>query len=462
MDEPRPGRAPSLRRQPPDAGAAAPVVDGLAMCRPSGPRGGPPWRARESATGHEVLLWPWPDRGSAGLLSDLPEHPHLHPARVLHDTAGAPLLAARVAPNGGLDQLVAHRGRLSPGEVAAVALGVGRALAALHAAGRSHGSVGAAAVLLGPGARPLLDGRALARPAAPGHGIGEDVRALGALLTDLLGGPGRVPAELRTALSAATDPDPRLRPDAADLSRQVVAGVPPEALRLVAGDAQGARRSWVGGGNERTGRAVQVRSRARTHVGSPGRISPRALLWPACAAVGALTLAVLAGTAWARFSGPQPVGGSVSPLPVAAATAAGHRGGAATATLAVSTASWVQVLAELDLRRAAAFASADGTVLAVVDAPGSAALRADQAVVRALTAGDLRVRGYRLGILGVRPLRVAAAEALLSVRDVRSAYQVLAGGTLVVASRPARASSDWVVDLVRVGGRWLVRVVLPG
>jgi hypothetical protein len=123
---------------------------------------------------------------------------------------------------------------------------------------------------------------------------------------------------------------------------------------------------------------------------------------------------------------------------------------------------WTEVLRDLDLRRAAAFANADEGVLASVDAAGSPALAADLAVVGALAAAHLQARGYRLSILDVRPVRVAAGAAVLSVRDVRRAYQLVADGSSVVAYRPERAAARWIVELVRMGGRWLVSAVRPG
>ena len=472
MDERPRSLAPSPRHPMPPPAAPAPVVSGLVACRPRRPDGGPPWRARDSATGHELLLRPWPAGGSAGLIADLPEHPHLHAARVLYDTAGTAWLASRVAPHGGLDRFVGRRGPLSPGEAATVALGVGRALAVLHAAGRVHGSVRVATVLLVAGVRPALDVRPMALPPAPDAGVAEDVRALGALVTDLLGGPAFVPTELRMPLSAAADPDPGLRPGAADFSRQVVAAVPPQALRPV-GEGPGARTSGSALANDRPDRPARVRSRARTHMGSPVRAGARALLSPASAAVAALALAVLAGTAWARFSESPPTGvpraldRSVSSVPgPAPATAAAAAAAEDLTTSAMPSAgpapAWTEVLRDLDLRRAAAFANADEGVLASVDAAGSPALAADLAVVGALAAAHLQARGYRLSILDVRPVRVAAGAAVLSVRDVRRAYQLVADGSSVVAYRPERAAARWIVELVRMGGRWLVSAVRPG
>src|SRR5207344_1003361 len=103
-----------------------------------------------------------------------------------------------------------------------LALAVGRALAALHAQGLVHGAVSEKAVLLGSQARPLLDASPMVRGAGPPAGApadptdqADDVAALGTLLSSVVADP--VPLAMRAALSAARDPDPDLRPSAADL-----------------------------------------------------------------------------------------------------------------------------------------------------------------------------------------------------------------------------------------------------
>ncbi|MBO0830129.1 MAG: hypothetical protein J2P24_20335, partial [Streptosporangiales bacterium] len=57
-----------------------------------------------------------------------------------------------------LDELLATRGRLLPGEVVTVVAGVAAELARLHAARRAHGAVDAAAVTVDPSGRPRLHG----------------------------------------------------------------------------------------------------------------------------------------------------------------------------------------------------------------------------------------------------------------------------------------------------------------
>ena len=77
------------------------------------------------------------------------------------------------------------------------------------------------------------------------------------------------------------------------------------------------------------------------------------------------------------------------------------------------------MLADLDTARVAAFANADGTVLAEVDAPGSVALASDAGAVRSLAARGLQARGLRIQVLTVRPLSVTPDAVVLDVTDDR-------------------------------------------
>ena len=147
-------------------GATAPAVPGLTLCRAlraSG--GGPPWRARQTATGYDVVLRPLPAGVTTRDFESLPDHPHLTVPTVVDGPDGCSYAVTRHAAHGGLDALLERRGALTPGEVSTIVLAVGRALAAMHAAGRAHGSVTAPAVLLDPGMRPQLDA-SLCRPAS--------------------------------------------------------------------------------------------------------------------------------------------------------------------------------------------------------------------------------------------------------------------------------------------------------
>ncbi|MBW4040823.1 MAG: hypothetical protein HIU86_01675 [Acidobacteria bacterium] len=136
----------------------------------------------------------------------------------------------------------------SPRRAAAIAEGVARGLAAVHAAGLVHGLVGAqtvvpaggrhtdrpvgttllldtgVAALLGDGADELAAAGGVSLPAD--RGAEADVHALGALLLRLLtaaapAGPAlaALPVELRALLSAMLDDDPAGRPTAGAVAR---------------------------------------------------------------------------------------------------------------------------------------------------------------------------------------------------------------------------------------------------
>jgi hypothetical protein len=144
---------------------------------------------------------------------------------VVQEYLPAPTLAA----------VLADRGPLPAGEVAAIGSQVASALAAVHAAGAVHGGVGPATVVLAwPAAK--LDGFGTA---PQGADRGGDVHALGALLDRAIDRRGAGP--LMWPLMSLMAADPRARPTAAQAEsvlRDVAA-----ALAKPAGGRSG--RRWV-------------------------------------------------------------------------------------------------------------------------------------------------------------------------------------------------------------------------
>jgi hypothetical protein len=464
MQLPRAGAVVPNRRRP--VVARPPTIPGIALCRALAPDGaGPPWRGRDVTTGQEVVLRPLPAATGAQELTELPDHPHLAGVAAWKDADGRQYAATALAANGGLDALLLRRGPLTAGETTMVVVAVGRALATLHAAGRVHGSVTARSVLVDAAMRPLLDA-SLCRPAPSTAGDGtrlaaEDVRALGALAVECLGDD--VPPSLRPVLSAATDPDPDLRPSAVELVRMAAEAVPPEGLRLT-GHRHGldADESLPPGPSRvrlvalpgRRGKGASIR---RRHAGPRRRSAPvGGVVRPltALAAVLLLLVAVGAGVVWARSSQGAVLVSHRAPrsAPVALPPSSPPSG----------SPDWSLVLRDLDLARAAAFANADATVLASVDAPRSPALGSDRAAVQALADAGVQAKGYAVSTSAVRVVTAAADDVRLDVVDTRGGYTVVDARGAAVGTQPARPSQHWHVHLVRVGGTWLVHDVTPG
>ena len=101
-------------------------------------------------------------RREAALLTEL-DHPHIvRVLEVLRDGDGL-ALAMQFAPGGSLDDLLAERGRLAPGQVVAVAAPVADALASAHRRGILHGDVKPANILFTSDGEPLLSDFGVAR-----------------------------------------------------------------------------------------------------------------------------------------------------------------------------------------------------------------------------------------------------------------------------------------------------------
>ncbi|HKE73034.1 MAG TPA: serine/threonine-protein kinase [Acidimicrobiales bacterium] len=131
-------------------------------------------------------------RREAQVLTEL-DHPHI--VRVLDvvtDGDGV-ALAMQYAPGGSLEDLLAARGRLAPGEVVAVAAPVADALASAHRRGVLHGDVKPANVLFTSDGEPLLTDFGVAR-------------TLGWLTSDDVGG---TPEYLAPEQLNGAQPDPR-------------------------------------------------------------------------------------------------------------------------------------------------------------------------------------------------------------------------------------------------------------
>lgn len=349
-----------------------------------------------------------------------------------------------------LDQLLAERGHLRPGEAVTVLAPLAADLAARHSRGTAHGAVSATAVRIHATGRPAL----LDPPRSTGNARPEaDVEALARLGAGLLG--PHPPQTLVEVLHEAGQG----RLDAAAFSAALLAACRAEPVRLpprlrpaqptpappVPGPALPARpkpaRAAAGARQVRLANPVRVRRPPRW---------PRALLL--LAAPVALALAVAVGVGLSRLPG-SGAADRPSVRPPRAETAPAQ---ASTPAPPV----WRQVVARLDQRRADAYSAGDPAALAGVYLPGSAALASDTAALRAYRREGVRVRGLRLRLAGVHVLARRAGRVVLRVTDRMAGYRLVDGSGQVVRREPGRGPATWRVTLRRdEGGRWRIAAV---
>jgi hypothetical protein len=237
-----------------------PYVPGYAVDGPLGANG-TVWAGREEVTGTPVALrlLPLEDpaareraRREVALLTAV-DHPHVLPLLGMVDVPGALVLVLELAEGGSLDDLLAARGTLSPGEVVTACAPIGQALAELHSHGIVHGQIAADSVLFSADGRPMLANLGTAvrdqkagpfriappelqagLPAQPGS----DVYSLAAVAVRALTGyvpnqalilPG-VPPATQGALAQAMHPDPNRRPAASSLANALFVLADPEPV----------------------------------------------------------------------------------------------------------------------------------------------------------------------------------------------------------------------------------------
>lgn len=125
---------------------------------------------------------------------------------------------------------------------------------------------------------------------------------------------------------------------------------------------------------------------------------------------------------------------------------------------------WDVVLAELDARRSAAYASGDVSVLGQVYAPRSPALAADTAQLAALADAGMVAHGLRLTLVSTAVEDTGPGRVVLRVVDRIGPYELRDRHGTVAARRGGRAELGWLVTLVPADtppGEWRIASVQP-
>jgi hypothetical protein len=183
-----------------------------------------------------------------------------------------------------------------------------------------------------------------------------------------------------------------------------------------------------------TGRHRSAALRGRLSV--PGwRIAAR------CAA--AVILVVAAAGAGLLWGGVAP-----EPLPARAAATAQQ--------------SWARVWADLDARRARAFATADAVLLDQVYLPGCSALPVDLRAVRSLAARRAHATGVEHRASSVQAGPAVADSVTLLVVDRMSGYDVRDAAGRVLAHVPPRGDRTLRARLVRTQRGWRIAQLAAG
>lgn len=221
--------------------------------------------------------------------------------------ADPPYLVSRLVPGRPLDGDVAERGPMAGAGLRRVALGLAKALAAIHQEGLAHGALGPGTVLVVDGSPVVVDFGLV-----PGATEAGDVRAWADTVAFAATGaaagaePGAgVPEALRPLLAAASADDPADRPSAARLAASCAAldlgpaGPPrvpqpagPSGGMDAAGGTDAAGETGAAG---EAGAAREAGAAGKTRAAAPGGGEEG----PAGAGAGRNELAVVQG--WARL-----------------------------------------------------------------------------------------------------------------------------------------------------------------
>ncbi|PVU83884.1 hypothetical protein DDP54_13780 [Cellulomonas sp. WB94] len=426
---------------------------------------------------------------------------HEHLARVRDVVAVSPGTAALLVdhiPGPTLAALRPARGPLSAGEAVTLAVPLADALEALHSAGLVHGDVSPANIVIGLDGRPVLvDLLGALTPSAgtPGFAAPEvcrgeaceppgDVHALASVVLAQLAPPGPAGAgtgdsadfaassddqRVRDLLTAATDPDPRLRLAARELADACFRAHVPEPIMLP--DSAVLARAELAGLASRGGRATTTRRSSR-HRGRRVWRAHVVRLGAAVAAVvvcGVLSFAVSqrgAAEADAPVAGVETSATGVARAPALGGTdpsgidvlrpgrATGAPAGPAVApvtpTQAVATAAAdpVDAARRLTQVRAEVISAGDVGALTSVEVPGSRAQLADAAILTDLAARGLRIEGLAVEVTAAELVSAVENRAEIAVTSTTSGYRLLRPDGTTESTVPAGRLRTVVLVLV--------------
>lgn len=369
-------------------------------------------------------------------------HEHLVPLRdVVELSDGRTALVFDLVTGALLRSMVHTRGQLRPGEVVTILTPICQALAALHAAGGSHGDISAGNIMLTAAGRPLLLDLGAARVMGYGGQVcgtegfiapevregaapttASDVFSLGAVAWFCLTGYGapdtvqrldldtvrsHVGDELAEVVAASIDPDPARRPEAARLAHLLYNAVQPEPVEVVVGADDAS--------------ALTHRLRADAAHEQPAlEIPRRPVRLGVLAAV--VAIGVVGVGAWlllGRSSVALAEGGPANTAPTTQLAPSVQHDGSAPSTRPTELMQW------LSDQRAGVLVTGDLHGLDAIHRPGSGSHRSDVQLIETLLRGGNRYADLHLTVAESASVGSDAERATIRARVDWSAYVVV-------------------------------------